>query len=91
MAKFTTNPKIELKITLSLTEDEARALEALAGYGVDPFLKVFYAKMGRHYLEPHEAGLRSLFYAARGLSAYFDRKDKAERTFYGLDEKEKTK
>jgi len=52
---------IELRTIIELTESETRALEALAGYGVDSFLSVFYEKMGKHYLEPHEKGLRSLF------------------------------
>lgn len=46
---------------LRLTEPEIRALDALAGYGTDGFLKVFYEKMGEHYLKPHEKALRSLF------------------------------
>jgi hypothetical protein len=39
----------EVSLTLSLTlgEGEARALEALAGYGTDAFLEVFYEKMGK--------------------------------------------
>ncbi|MCX5478486.1 hypothetical protein OSH08_05690 [Kaistia geumhonensis] len=40
-----------------------RALDALVGYGVDAFLKVFYEKLGEAYMRPHEAGLRSLFKA----------------------------
>jgi hypothetical protein len=52
---------VELNINLALTEIEARALEAITTYGTDSFLKVFYEKMGRHYLEPHEKGVRSLF------------------------------
>lgn len=50
-----------LDISIRLTEVEAAALDALAGYGIEPFLEAFYEKMGRSYLEPHEAGLRSLF------------------------------
>lgn len=46
---------------LTLTEAEMGALEALAGYGADPFIETFYKHMGKHYLQPYEAGLRSLF------------------------------
>lgn len=53
------------KTHLELNEDEVRALEALAGYGADNFLKVFYEHLGKHYMEPHEKGLRSLFEAIR--------------------------
>jgi hypothetical protein len=51
--------------TLVLSESEMRALDALAGYGDDAFLKAFYKDLGTHYLKPHEAGLRSLFAAIR--------------------------
>jgi len=60
---------VKSQVTLSgvvkVNEAELRALDALVGYGVKPFLAVFYEKMGRHYLEPHEAGLRSLFETIR--------------------------
>lgn len=46
---------------MQLSEAEARVLEAMAGYGADAFLKVFYQKLGRYYMEPHEKGIRTLF------------------------------
>ena len=52
---------LDFRINCDLTEIEARALEAMVGYGIDPFLKVFYEHMGQHYMKPYEAGLRSLF------------------------------
>ena len=57
------NTKITLKFecSLSLNESQSRAMKALACYGIDSFLEVFYDKMGKSYLEPHEEGLRSLF------------------------------
>lgn len=64
---MTDNPKIDFRHhitvtgTLTLTEAEMGALEALAGYGADPFLKVFYEKLGEAYMKKHEIGLRSLF------------------------------
>lgn len=61
MAKLEGRPVLSLSIVVVLTEEEAAALDALAGYGVESFLKVFYEKMGKAYLQPHEAGLRSLF------------------------------
>lgn len=51
--------------TLTLDESEMRALEAMVGYGVEPFLKVFYDKLGKHYMRDHEQGLRSLFKAIK--------------------------
>lgn len=61
MAKLVAIPKIDLNVNFQLNESECRALEALSGYDVEAFLKTFYEKMGKHYLQPHEAGLRSLF------------------------------
>jgi hypothetical protein len=61
MAEIKATATVEGRVTLHLTESEAAALEALAGYGDDAFLKVFYKEMGQSYLKPHEAGLRSLF------------------------------
>lgn len=58
--------KVETVCVLELNDAEVEALDALAGYGVDSFLKVFYEKLGRAYMEPHEAGLRSLFKAVQG-------------------------
>ena len=54
-------PSISANISFVLTEPEARALEAMVGYGVDNFLEVFYEHLGRSYLEKHETGLRALF------------------------------
>jgi len=61
MAKITAKVGVNFEILLTLNETELRALDALVGYGVDPFLKVFYEKLGKAYMEPHEKGLRSLF------------------------------
>lgn len=61
MARLTTEPKLEARATIQFEESELRALDALIGYGTDPFLKVFYKHMGSSYMKPHEAGLRQLF------------------------------
>jgi len=61
MAKITAKVGVNFEILLTLNETELSALDALVGYGVDPFLKVFYEKLGKAYMEPHEKGLRSLF------------------------------
>lgn len=61
MSKLTQLPRINVDVELKLSMAEVQALEALTGYGTDGFLEVFYRNMGEHYLQPHEAGLRSLF------------------------------
>lgn len=53
--------KVDMTITLTLTEDEARALHTITSYGSDPFLQWFYRNLGKHYMKPHEKGLISLF------------------------------
>jgi len=62
--------KIHPKLTMNfemwfrVNETEARALHALTLYGTDVFLKMFYERLGSS-LEPHEAGLRTLFEAIK--------------------------
>jgi hypothetical protein len=58
-------PRVVVETTMVLSEDEVAALEALAGYGTEEFLRVFYERLGKNYLRPHEAGLRSLFATIR--------------------------
>ena len=65
MAKVEGRALLTATITVALTESEAEALNAIVSYGDTEFLKVFYEYMGRAYLEPHEAGLRSLFHSIR--------------------------
>lgn len=52
---------VETRVLLELSEEELLALDALLGYDFNVFLQTFYKEMGRAYLEPHEAGLRSLY------------------------------
>lgn len=59
--KIVSNVKVDVEIQFTLNEEEAQALVAIVGYGADSFLNVFYEKMGKAYLKPHEKGLRSLF------------------------------
>lgn len=58
-------PAVTLTATFTLDEQEIAALDALAGYGVDAFLGVFYEKLGEAYLKPHEVGLRRLLEGVR--------------------------
>ena len=83
MAKIEGRATLEMRVTISLSEKEAGALDALIGYGVDEFLKAFYEKMGRAYLEPYEEGLRSLFESRGTLSGLIDRANTARKVFSG--------
>jgi hypothetical protein len=53
-------PTVSFAIRMVLTEEEARALDAIVGYGDKAFLEAFYEKMGKAYLQPHEKGYLSL-------------------------------
>ncbi len=66
--KLRVRPTVHFTVEATLTEGDLRALDALAGYGTDAFLKVFYEHMGKHYLQPHERDLRSLFEKIKSLS-----------------------
>jgi uncharacterized coiled-coil protein SlyX len=84
MAEIMQHTKIEVTATMLFTEVELRALDALVGYGVEPFLKVFYEKMGKHYMQPHEAGLRSLFESvSKFVPGILRRTNDAKRVFTG--------
>lgn len=65
MAKIVSRPNLEITVCFTVDEAEARALDALAGYGDDAFIKVFYEKLGKAYMEEHEAGLRSFLKSVR--------------------------
>lgn len=59
--------KIDLKVTLELDEEEVRALSGIFGYDVEHFLKVFYERMGKAYVQPYEKGVRRLHKEIRGI------------------------
>jgi hypothetical protein len=81
MAKVIGVPKLDMSVTFTVTEDEARALDALFGYDIEYFLKTFYEKMGQSYLQPHETGLRSLHNSRGFLSGELGRIDDARKAF----------
>lgn len=53
--------KVDFKITMEFAENEARALEAIIGYGFKPFIEMFYKNMGSHYLKPYEQSAKAIF------------------------------
>lgn len=52
--------EVKITATLSLTEGQLRALDALAGYGPDAFFRAFYVKLGTAYMKPFESDMREL-------------------------------
>lgn len=84
MAEIIQKAKIEATATMRFSESELRALDALVGYGIDPFLTAFYEKMGKTYMQPHEAGLRTLFESIRSIvPGILSRTEDAKRVFSG--------
>ena len=66
MSKAITKPQLTVSVVIQIDEIEARALDALAGYGDDAVIKMFYESCGRCYMEPYEKGLRSFLTTIRG-------------------------
>lgn len=82
MAKIVHGAKVEMTLTFTVNESEARALDALTGYSDEAFLRVFYEHLGTHYMKPHETGLLSLFASIReSIPAYLRRADNARKAF----------
>jgi len=78
MATISSKLEIELTVNLTLSEIEARALQAMTVYGVDSFLKGYYKQLGKHHIKPYEEGFRILFPSInKQLSSHFDKVDKA--------------
>ncbi len=90
MARLTERPRVDLNVQFNVNEEEARALDALVGYGDDAFIKHFKETLGTAYIRDHEEGLRSFFKAVRAMMPPILHKlDAARRVFEG-ETKEKS-
>ena len=77
---------ISFEVKITLTEAEARALNALVGYGDNAFIGFFYRYLGEYYLQPYEHGLRSLFRSIRNdISPRLDSVDRARKLLGSID------
>jgi hypothetical protein len=65
------NLKLNFELTLTITEDELRALDGLVGYGYDAFIKKFKSELGSHYIQDHEKGLKNFFETIRTSAPSF--------------------
>lgn len=82
MAKITQQPTVTVEATFTVNEAELRALDGLAGYGDDAFIKMFYKDLGQTYLKPHEAGLREFLKSIRSIvGPIIQRTDNARKEF----------
>lgn len=60
-AKLNAKTTFEAKMTIELTESEARALNEMTKYGIKSFIEGYRKCLGSHYIDPHIDGLTSLF------------------------------
>lgn len=61
--------KLEATFTVELNESELGALDAIFGYGVEPFLITFKKNLGAAYVEKYEDGVRSLHSRLRAITS----------------------
>lgn len=82
MATIKARPKLDVVLDFTINEAEARALNELSSYGVDEFIKAFYEKLGQHYMQQHEAGLRSFLESTQQfIEPELRRIDEARKVF----------
>ncbi len=65
MAHIYPKPTVSFQVTITMNEDEARALDAIVGYGFDSFYETFTKHMGEAYIKGHKVGCRALFESVR--------------------------
>ncbi len=82
IGKVKIKARVRFSVPVELTEGEVRGLDAICGYGIDEFLKCFYAHMGKHYLEPHENSVRELFEKVRSLRPVIHDIDEARKNIH---------
>lgn len=82
MAQIVELPVVTVTAKFTVTEGELRALDALAGYGDDAFITMFYKVCGEAYLKPHEKDLREFLKSIRSMAGpILSRVDKARNAF----------
>jgi hypothetical protein len=82
MAILEAKTKLEVSVSFTVNESELRALDALAGYGDNAFIKMFYENLGESYMKPHEAGLREFLKSIRNIATpIISQTDKARKAF----------
>ena len=80
IAKLTTTPTVSLELQLTISEGEARALDAIIGYGSEAFIRVFKEHLGSCYIEPYEKHVISLFNSLQPiLSSAIHQADEARK------------
>ncbi|MNQ94366.1 hypothetical protein D3C85_1098820 [compost metagenome] len=82
MAQIIEQPTVTVSAKFTVTEGELRALDALVGYGDEAFIKMFYDKLGKSYLQPYEKDLREFLKSIRAIATpILSRADTARKAF----------
>lgn len=82
MAIIVERANIDLQCNFLINEAEARALDAMAGYGDDAFVKAFYEGLGEAYMRRHEKGLRHFLKSVREfIPPILTKLDRARKAF----------
>lgn len=82
MAQIVELPVVTVSAKFTVTEGELRALDALACYGDDAFIKMFYKEMGQVYMKPFEKDLREFLNSIRTIAGpILKRTDSARKVF----------
>ena len=86
MAAIAGKAIVAMTVSIDLTEPEARALDAMVGYGDDAFINAFYEHLGKAYMKDHEIGLRTFLKSVRDFMPNVIRKaDAARKAFRNPD------
>jgi hypothetical protein len=81
MKNIQSQATIEMEVTLTLSEGEARCLALMTAYGAESFLKGYRKYLGRAMV-PYESHLTPLFESINGqLPRHIKRIDNARRAF----------
>jgi len=64
-AKTSSEIKVEVKVTIDLTIEEAKALNMITTYSAESFIEGYKKHLGAYYMRGHEVGIISLFETIR--------------------------
>lgn len=82
MAKMTPVSIVKFELTVTLSEAEARALVALASYGIDSVIQVVQDNISQYYIRDHGRGFTELLTSAReSVPPFLRRVDAARESF----------
>jgi len=75
------HPTLNASVHLILTEEEAIALKAIAGYGAANFVRVFCSILGKSHLKTYEQGIAELFKNINTIDTQLEKINKARQIF----------